>query len=372
MTRPLPILQDIPRARALVMRYGWNATSYQVLNPGIGHWFSADGEAIVGYVARRGVRVVAGAPICDEARLAEVIAQFEGEARAAGQRVCYFGAAGQLIELLGGRPEYTTVILGAQPVWNPARWEAITHSRASLRAQLNRARNKDVVVVEWPEERATNNAELRRCLDEWLNARSLPPMRFLVEPNTLTCCDDRRLFVAERDGVPVGFVTASPIPCRNGWLTEQFVRGSNAPNGTAELMLDAAVRAVAASGADYVTMGLVPLSRNTWQPENYNPLWLRLVLSWVRAHGRRFYNFDGLDRFKAKFQPESWEAIYAVSNEPRFSFATLYAIADAFSEGSAIHAVTRGLLRAAAQELRWMGSELWHPTTKSTPAINRR
>lgn len=350
--------QDCDRARALIMRYGWNATAYQILNPGIVHWFGANGESLIGYVQRRGVRIVAGAPVCDAEQLPEVLRAFEGEAAAARERVCYFGAAGRVMKEIGERPGYSTVVLGAQPVWEPEHWEGILRSHASLRAQLNRARNKHVRVVEWEPERATDSPELHRCLKEWLETRGLPPMRFLVEPFTLSLLDDRRIFVAERDGVPVGWVNLSPIPCRSGWLTEQFVRGKGAPNGTAELMIDAAVRAVAADGARYVTMGLVPLSRNTWEPEKYNPLWLRLVLTWVRAHGRRFYNFDGLDRFKAKFQPEAWEAIYAVSNESRFSFSTLYAIADAFSTGSAARSVTLGLLRAIRQEARWLNARM--------------
>jgi phosphatidylglycerol lysyltransferase len=40
-------------------------------------------------------------------------------------------------------------------------------------------------------------------------------------------------------------------------------------------------------------------------------LWLRFVLQWVRLHGARFYNFAGLDAFKAKFNPEAWEPMYA-------------------------------------------------------------
>ena len=132
------------------------------------------------------------------------------------------------------------------------------------------------------------------------------------------------------------------------------MRGKSAPNGTVELLLDAAIRAVAAEGAQYVTMGLVPLSDHGSRGPCRNPAWLRLLLAWVRAHGRRFYNFAGLETFKAKFHPQYWEPIYAISNEEQFSFGSLYAIASAFSEGSPISAVARGLVRAVRQELRWL------------------
>lgn len=347
-------MKDNSRARALVLRHGWNATAYQILNPGIEHWFSPRGDAVVGYVKRHSVRVVAGAPICAKVRLAEVVAAWEGEAAIAGDRVCYFGAAGRIKTLMEGAPGYATVLLGAQPVWKPTQWAGIIAGHASLRAQLHRARNKGVVVVEWPPRNATEHPELRRCLQEWLQTRGLPPLHFLVEPETLSALEDRRIFVATRAGAVVGFVVLSPVPARQGWLTEQFVRGHAAPNGTVELLLDAAVRAVAAGGAEYVTMGLVPLSERTWLPAAYNPLWLRLLLTWVRAHGRRFYNFVGLEAFKSKFYPREWEPIFAVSNEARFSPGTLYAIAAAFTGESPITAVARGLGKALRQEARWL------------------
>src|SRR5207244_1637442 len=283
------------------------------------------------------------------------VAEWEAEAARAGERICYFGAAGRIQELLSGTPGYATVVLGAQPVWKPAQWAGIIARRASLRAQLHRARNKGVTIAEWAPERATAHPALQRCLEEWLETRGLPPLHFLVEPQTLSYLEDRRLFVAERARRVVGFVVASPVPVRRGWLTEQFVRGKGAPNGTIELLLDAAARATAAGGAEYLTMGLVPLSQRNWLPGDYNPLWLRLLLTWVRAHGRRFYNFDGLEAFKAKFQPREWEPIFAISHEPRFSPHTLYAIAAAFSDGSPVWAVARGLWRALRREARGPG-----------------
>lgn len=350
--------ETIDTARNLVLRFGWNSTCYQILNPGIERWFAASGTALVGYVLRKGVRVVAGAPVCPEEDVEAVVRAWEADAETAGHRVCYFGAEARMRRCLQDRPGYSTVSLGAQPSWNPQKWAAIFDSDKTLRAQRNRAANKGVVVSEWTSMRATGNPELRRCLNEWLQTRGLPPMHFLVEPDTLGCLEGRRVFVAERNQRPVGFLVLSPVPERNGWLTEQFPRGFRAPNGTVEILMDYAIRAVAASGSEYVTMGIVPLSLHGIPMAKPNPAWLKFLMGWVRAHGRRFYNFDGLDKFKMKFRPEEWEPIYVISKENEFSFGTLYAIAAAFSDGSPSWAVLRGLGRAVRQEARWLAGAI--------------
>jgi phosphatidylglycerol lysyltransferase len=337
------------------MQHGWNATAYQLLNPGIRHWFSTEGGAVVGYVKWRDVWIVAGAPVCAEECLADVIESFARSARNRGKRVCYFGAAERLSYLLEGNADYSSVVLGAQPVWNPQRWALIIENHASLRAQLNRARNKGIHIDEWSAEQAHQNPQLCRILHEWLQTRGLPPLHFLVETQTLSCLFDRRIFVAKRSGVPVGFLLLSPVPCRNGWLCEQFVRGLDAPNGTIELLMDTAIRTVASEGAAYLTMGLVPLA--SYGPQHTsNPLWLRWLLRWVKAHGQRFYNFDGLESFKAKFYPDEWEPICAISHEPFFSPSTLFAICGAFSRQPPARLLLRGLWRAVQQELSWLRS----------------
>jgi len=353
--------RDLPRARALTMRFGWNAMAYQVVNEGILHWFSAAGDAVVGYVRVHGVCIVVGAPICDGARLGDVLAEWEQFVDAVGCRVCYFGAAGRVFDLLHRKPGYTTVSLGAQPVWDTGQWAGIPARIASLRSQIHRARNKGVVVSEWAPERASADPRLQQCLQHWLSTRGLPTMHFLVEPNTLHDLTGRRIFVAERGEMVVGFINASPVPARHGWLVEQFVRGAQAPNGTIELLFDQMMRAVAADGATYVTMGLVPLREGTAQPADLNPNWLAALLAFVRVHGRRFYNFGGLERFKSKFRPQAWESIYAISAEERFSLQTLYAIAAAFTVQSPVLAVARGALRALRVEATRLAGQLFGP-----------
>ena len=345
---------DLARARDLVLRHGWNAVAYQILNPGMRLWFSREGDAAAGYAEWGRVRVVAGAPVCSAERLAAVAEELRDQTRAQGMALCYFGAGARLEALLGAGPGHSRILLGAQPAWDPSEWPAILARRPSLRAQLNRARNKGVTVSEWPRERAAASPGLRRCLKEWLARRRMPPMHFLVEPRTLGRLWDRRVFVAERAGVPAGFLVASPVPARNGWLIEQFVRAAGAPNGTAEAMVDAAFRAAAADGLGYVTLGLSPLSHPARDARAQGPWWLSLLFRWLRAHGSRFYNFRGREAFKAKFAPSEWEPIYAICDRPEFAPRVLLAIAAAFGGISPFRFTAWALAKASWQEARWL------------------
>lgn len=344
----------LARAREIVLTYGWNSTSFQIVNPGIKRWFSDRADAVVGYVISTGFRVVTGAPVCPWERLAEVTAEFEADAQASKQRVCYFCAESMMESLLGNSPTHSKFLLGAQPTWRPILWPEIIAANRSLRAQLNRARNKGVTVTEWPIEKARLNPELGECLRQWLDSKGLPPLHFMVESDTLARLENRRVFVAELAGNVVGFVVLSPVRRRNGWLFEQFPHRPGAPNGTVELMIDTAMCVLASEGFDYATLGLSPLSKRALVELGDNPLWFRLFLAWLRKHGQRFYNFDGLDAFKAKLKPERWEPVFAVSNEPRISFRAFYAIAGAFSGNAVGKMVVGGLARAVVTEARWL------------------
>jgi phosphatidylglycerol lysyltransferase len=183
-------------ARQLVLRFGWNAVAYQILNPGMRLWFSRQGDAVAGYASFRGIWVVAGARVCAHERLDAVAAELETDAAERGREVLFFGAGERLETVFAERGDHCLVPLGAQPVWAPAAWPSIVRGKASLRAQLHRARNKHVVVEEWPPERARASPALRSVLQEWLRTRGLPPLGFRVQPHLLDNLDDRRIFVA--------------------------------------------------------------------------------------------------------------------------------------------------------------------------------
>lgn len=346
-------MQSLERARELILQLGWNSTCYQLLNPGIEHWFSNERDAVVGYTERSGVRVVAGAPVCRHEAILAVVREFERDSATSGRTVCYFASEARLERALADDPRYRRLLLGAQPVWRPSGLVERFGAKASLRMQLARCWNKGVTVEEWPASRAEGNLELQRVLNEWLRTRGLPSLHFLVEPQTLQNLTDRRILVARREREVIGFVNLSPVPLRNGWLVEQFVRGASAPNGTIEILLHRAAEVLAEANAEYFTLGLSPLSHiGAWSSET-SPV-IRALFYWARAHGKRFYNFTGLEFFKTKFEPESWEPIYAIVSPGGSVIRSLYAIACAFTNGHPFRDIAIGAVRALGQELHWL------------------
>ncbi len=296
-----PHLVDDERRRVLrlLQRHGYNTTSFQVLEAGFRYWFSPDGEGAVAYVDTGRAWVAAGAPIAPEAGLASLCEGFARSARQAGRRACFFATEARL----GALGWLESAPIGLQPSWSPPHWEQTLRSTRSLREQLRRARAKGVQVRQVEPAELTSpdlplRRELERFIGAWLQTRKMAPMGFLVAVEPFHFPEERRYFIAEHQGRLVALLVAVPIYARQGWLFEDLLRQREAPNGTSELLIDTAMRQVAAEGSQVVTLGLAPLAGEV------SPA-LRLA----RRTTRLLYDFEGLRRFKARLRPDHWERI---------------------------------------------------------------
>lgn len=354
------------RALALLKRYGWNATSFQCLEPGFRYWFDPEVEACVAYADTGSAWVAAGAPIAAPEELRAVAERFVAAAQSESRRVSFFATERRFLHAAGSR----ALLVGEQPIWNPTGWEDTLRESRSLREQLRRARAKGVAVRRLgPEELAQSEGaprrELDRLIDRWLRSRRLPPMGFLVQVYPYSFAEERRFFVAEQHGRMVAFLAMVPVYARNGWLLEDLLREPGSPNGTAELLIDAAMRTAAEEGSEYVTLGLAPLAGR--------------VSGWLRAArrlGARLYNFEGLHAFKSRLRPHRWEPIYVAYPPGQSEALTIYDALTAFARGgllrfgllSLIHSPDIGiraltvllvpwtLLLASADPARWFPS----------------
>jgi phosphatidylglycerol lysyltransferase len=162
-------------------------------------------------------------------------------------------------------------------------------------------------------------------------------MGFLARVEPLAALPDQRLFLAERGSELVGVLSVVPIHGRDGWLLQTLLRAADAPNGTAEALVDAAMREALARGLTFVTLGLAPLAGDVPPP-------LRLA----RRAGRRLYNFAGLHAFKAKLRPERWDPVYLSYPPETGATRAIVDVLAAFAQGGLLRYGLRALARGPA------------------------
>ncbi len=94
------------------------------------------------------------------------------------------------------------------------------------------------------------------------------------------------------------------------------------------------MRAVAAEGSTYATLGLAPLAGAV-------PVWMQRARRW----GAALYDFDGVRAFKAKLTPDAWDPIFLAHPPSASRYVALYDVLAAFAGGTFVGFGVRTLLR---------------------------
>ncbi len=272
--------------------------SFQILAPGFSYWFHGT-SACVGYVDTGSAWVAAGVPVGAPELIGAAAQAFVHAAQQAKRRVAFFGAERRFVSAV----PFERLLIGHQPCWDPRAWSETAERDSGLRAQLKRGRAKRVLVRRVAADDGAPGSPLRGSLDEmlwrWQRNHPMPPMKFVVAAHPFAHAEERRIFVAFVGNEPVAFASMTPIYARQGWCLQELIRDPQAPNGTCELLIDAAMKDACALESSYVTLGLVPLA-------GAQAPWLRLM----RRLSSRLYNFAGLEAFRTKLKPCEWAPVY--------------------------------------------------------------
>lgn len=333
---------DIPEASAdLVLLHGRTATAFRALGPDLRRWCPPEqrGAALVAYAEMPGAMVAAGEPVASPDQVVPVAEAFVQHALTQRRRPSFFATEGRLVT----SPLLQRRLVGEQPVWDPQQWDAHFRSHRSLREQVRRARAKDVQVHAVSAVALTRGAlgdAVQHLVKRWHATQGLAPMAFLVTVDLATCADARQCWIALQGDRLIGVLAVAPVAPREsdqhtgGWLLEHLLRDPDAPNGTAELLVDHAMRRMAERGVTWATLGLAPL---------HGPVdaWLQ----WARRWSRPLFNFEGLSAFKRKLRPAYWEPIYLAWPREQRGWRALMDGLRAFADGSLLRFAVRTLLR---------------------------
>jgi phosphatidylglycerol lysyltransferase len=333
--------------------YGYSPHSMVSITPGARLWSSPSIDGAIIYSEFGHVWLAVGDPLASAEETCELAQRFIMAARKQ-RRLAAFVPTTTRFAQEGAQCGLIAVKVGAAPYFDLQTWAPHGDRAKKMRAGVNQACRAGITI----EPVATPSEEIKKevaaLCQSWLKqCRTATNFGWLFVLDPFQQAELKRFFAARDDrGRLVAFLAASPIPVRKGWYLEDVVRLPNAPQGTADLLVVEALKRLAAEGAKVATLGTSPLARDGEQltPAGEYPLSERM-LHMTASHLQRFYNFEGVRRFKAKFVPSWWESEYVLLPRgiivpPRVSYAIIRAIVP----GGIPQLITRQIARRLKRE----------------------
>lgn len=266
--------------------------------------FHESGEAFLMY-ARRGRSMIAlFDPIGPMRQRAELIWQFRDLCDLHRARPVFYQVRADNL------PFYMDIGLTAVKLGEEARvrlptFDLESKEKRDLRYTLNRGQ-RDGLTIEYYAAGEAPMDELRVISDGWMQSKNVREKGFSLGRFDPAYLDVFRIAVVRHQGRAVAFVNLLETGSTGVASVDLMRVVRDAPKLTMEFLMLGLILHFRARGYDQFSLGMVPLSG--LHPRRGAPLTQRLGAVLFRR-GEQFYNFQGLRRFKEKFDPE-WEPRY--------------------------------------------------------------
>jgi len=271
--------------------------------------FSDGGDAFVMYQVAGRSWIALGDPIGAAGRAEELVWRFRELSDHHGGRTVFYQASADCLAL------YIDLGLAALKLGEEARvllsgFSLEGAARADLRQAWRRAERDGATFEVIPPERiAEVLPDLRRISDSWLARKSVAEKRFSVGAFSEAYMSNFATVIVRSEGNISAFANLWPTGSREELSIDLMRFGPDAPRGAMDYMFIELMLWGRAQGYRWFNLGMAPLAGLESHP--LAPAWHR-VGNFVFRHGEHFYNFDGLRRYKTKFDP-TWVPKYLVA-----------------------------------------------------------
>ncbi|HEX5421548.1 MAG TPA: phosphatidylglycerol lysyltransferase domain-containing protein, partial [Gammaproteobacteria bacterium] len=271
--------------------------------------FSDDGRAFVMYQVAGRSWVALGDPVGSHAGGDELVWRFRELSDRHGAWAVFYQASAERLGL------YVDLGLAALKLGEEAR-VPLAHfglggsQRADLRQSHRRAVRDGASFAVLPAACVPDMLpKLREISNAWLKDKSTAEKHFSVGAFSPNYMKRFELALVYRGDEPVAFA--------NIWHTHSMYEvsvdlvrfGPEAPRSAMDFLFIELMLWARGRGYQWFNLGMAPLAGLEQHP--LAPAWHRIG-NFVFRHGEHFYNFEGLRRYKAKFQPV-WEPKYLVA-----------------------------------------------------------
>jgi phosphatidylglycerol lysyltransferase len=319
---------ETQRVLSLLERHGDSSLAAFALGPEIDYFFSPNGRAVIAYRFESDTLLAVGDPIGPEEEHGPLLQSFAAHCAEHDWSFAFFQARPERLSRYRAFG-WKALHIGEDPILRTDRFTLEGSAMGDVRRAVRKLEASGLLVLHFvpgvnpfdPAGEAGNLAEqLRRVSGEWLSAH-----RGEVQGFTMGRFDPQRLprewLAIARDrasGRVEAFVTWVPVWARRGWALDLMRRRATAPPGVMDLLVTKSVEAARERGDALVSLSLSALAKVDGcegKDEEGSAPGQERARAFLMQHLARFYRFEGLFRWKEKFNPE-FEDRYLVYPEP--------------------------------------------------------
>jgi phosphatidylglycerol lysyltransferase len=301
----LPGAAELERAAAIVRGARDTGAHLALLGDKYFIW-SDSGRSFLMFDITRKFWIAMGDPIGDASEHAALVWKLRELADQHGARLAFYQVGTQDL------PLYLDLGLALSKLGEEARvlltgFELSGKRRANLRHGFNKAEREGASFEVVPAEAVEPLLdELQRISANWLANKKGREKRFSLGFFSRDYLRRGRVAVVRLEGRIVAFANLWELDNRSELSIDLMRYDLNAPNGVMEYLTLSTMLWGKAQGYRWFNLGMAPLSGMEQHP--LAPLWHKLG-NRIFRFGQEFYNFEGLYRYKDKFDPV-WQPRY--------------------------------------------------------------
>lgn len=317
--RPTVAAQDLNRAEQILQQAGTaSAALYRLGDKQL--MFSQNGSAFIMYAQQGRSLVALFDPVGAREEWQGLVRQFIAMARKTGCRPVFYQVSPQFLPVAidaGLTPHK----LGEQAIVDLPNFDLKGGEWLKLRRSINRA-ERDGLAFEFlnKDEVLPVLGELRGVSDTWLRAHNAAEKGFSLGTfrDDYVCASSVAIIRMEGRIVAFATIPTAETECDAFIDLMRHIPGTH--RGMMDLLFVRIMERLKADGFKTLNLGMAPLAGLSMH--RCAPMWHR-VCRFIYETGERFYNFKGVQTFKAKFDPQ-WQPRYLIVSGRGLPLASIF------------------------------------------------
>ena len=301
--------KDLDDMRELTTKYSTTSEDFFKLWPrDKDYFYNADRSAALAYHSVRGVALVVGDPMGPKQKIKPLIERFESYCRLNDWKPAFIHVQSRYLsiyEKLG----YESQKIGEEAIVDTKLYVDTVASSKYFRHINNRFTklNYSCEMLQPPHSQNVIR-ELKTISDEWLEAPGRKERGFVMGYFSEAYMQQCQIWVARDENSKIqAFINKVPAISQHEANYDFLRKARDTPGNINDYIMRSFICYLNEQGVAKLNMGLSPLSG--LNAEDSGPV--NSLLNLVYSKAGRFYSFQGLNKFKSKYEPE-WHSRYVI------------------------------------------------------------